>query len=266
MAIYHFTSKIFTRSKSHSAVSRAAEKLHDKRLDMGYDYSKKSDLLYKEIVLPDGAAGRFANRELLWNEVEACERRKDSQLARELEFSLPRELSDEQNIRLVKDKFVSLGMIAHVCIHHGRDNPHVMLTTRQVGEDRFGSKVVQWNKRPLYIQWREEWANYANKHLAKAGFEITIDHRSNKERGIDLEPQNKIGAIGAQERLSGKVYEEIARSNGERILADPGIAIDALTQYKSTFTQVDIAKFVNRHKVDKEQFDAVFEKIKSHKS
>jgi len=277
MAICHFSYKMFTRSKGHSAVGkaayRAAEKLHDERLEKTFDYRHKSDVLHKEIMLSKNAPERFLDRQVLWNEVEASERRKDSQLAREIEVSLPKELTDEQNIKLtkeyVKNQFTSLGMIADVCIHkgHGKDQPHVhiMLTTREVSEEGFGKKVVEWDKQPVLYKWREEWVNCTNKHLAKAGLDIKIDHRSNKDRGIDLEPQNKVGPSDGRERYSEKVleHEEIARRNGEKIYNDPSIAIKALSHYKSTFTHEDIAKFVNTHTVDVEQFEKVYQKIKN---
>ena len=268
---------MFTRSKGHSAVGKAAyrsaEKLYDQRLDKTFDYSNKSDLLYKEIMLSKSAPEKFLNREILWNEVEASEKRKDSQLAREIEVSLPKELTEKQNIKLtkeyVKNQFISLGMIADLCIHkgHGRDQPHahIMLTTREVSEKGFGKKVVEWDKQPILYNWREEWANCVNKHLAKAGLDIKIDHRSNKERGIDLEPQNKIGPNDGRVRYSEKVleHEDIARRNGEKIYNDPNIAIKALSHYKSTFTHEDIARFVNTHTVDVEQFEKVYQKIKN---
>ena len=277
MAICHFSYKMFTRSKGHSAVGkaayRAAEKLYDERLEKTFDYRHKSDVLHKEIMLSKNAPERFLDRQVLWNEVEASERRKDSQLAREIEVSLPKELTDEQNIKLtkeyVKNQFTSLGMIADVCIHkgHGKDQPHahIMLTTREVSEEGFGKKVVEWDKQPVLYKWREEWVNCTNKHLAKAGLDIKIDHRSNKERGIDLEPQNKIGPNDGRERYSEKVleHEDRARRNGEKIYNDPSIAIKALSHYKSTFTYEDIAKFVNTHTVDVEQFEKVYEKIKN---
>ena len=55
MAIYHLSFKAVSRAKGHSAVSksayRAAEKLHDQRLDKTFDFSKKSDVFYKEIIV-----------------------------------------------------------------------------------------------------------------------------------------------------------------------------------------------------------------------
>jgi len=114
MAIYYFNSQVFTRSKGHSAVGkaayRAAEKLYDERSDQTFDYSNKSDCFYKEIMLPKNAPKEFADRERLWNAVEESEKRKDAQLSREIQLALPRELSEEEGISLakeyVKDKFV----------------------------------------------------------------------------------------------------------------------------------------------------------------
>src|SRR3546814_17134618 len=55
----------------------------------------------------------------------------------------------------------------------------------------------------------------------------------------------------------------IARSNGEKILADPGIALDAITHRPATFTSRDLALFVHRHSDRKEQFDAVMSAVQS---
>ena len=41
--------------------------------------------------------------EKLWNMVEATEKRVDSQLAREIEFALPIELNEAQNIQLARE-------------------------------------------------------------------------------------------------------------------------------------------------------------------
>ena len=133
-----------------------------------------------------------------------------------------------------------------MCFHrgHGKDQPHihVMLTMREVNEAGFGNKVREWNSRALLQKQREEWANYANKHLAQAGLDIKIDHRSNKERGIDLEPQNKVGPNDGRARYSEKVLEhddiarhsekvlehdDIARRNGEKIYSGPSIGLSA---------------------------------------
>lgn len=282
MAIYHFSGTVISRSQGRSAVAcaayRSAEKLHDERCDREHDYTHKQDVSHTEILLPESAPQWMADREKLWNAVEANEKRKDAQLAREFNFALPRELTLEQNIYLAKDfvkeAFVNKGMVVDLCIHNDKQpdgqlhpHAHVMLTMREVTPDGFGQKVRAWNDKAMLLNWREEWAEVANKHLALNGHDLRIDHRTLVEQGITLEPQHKIGATVARDRLVRiEDHQRIARENGDKLLADPAIALNAITRQQSTFTHQDIARFVHRHTVDAEQFSLVYEKLKSHES
>jgi Ti-type conjugative transfer relaxase TraA len=277
MAIYHLSGTIVTRSQGRSSVAcaayRAGEKLYDERRELTHDFSKKRDVVYRDILLPENAPREFADRETLWNAVERAEKRKDAQLAREFNVSLPRELNLEQQIALVREyveaQFVRLGMIADVAIHHdktasGEEQPHahIMLTMREVTEDGFGFKVTAWNAKERLLEWREAWANSANQHLALHGHDVQIDHRSYAAQQIELEPQHKIGTAAALSRMARlEDHERIAKENGERILENPSIALNALTRQQSTFTHHDIARLVNRQSVDAEQFKAVYAKV-----
>ena len=95
----------------------------------------------------------------LWNLVEACEKRIDAQLAREIEFALPLELNQEQSIQLTRkfihDQFVLRGMMADWAVHWDTGNPHVhvMLTMRALTDSGFGQKVVVWNNKALLQEW-----------------------------------------------------------------------------------------------------------------
>jgi len=92
MAIYHFPAKIISRASGSSALAaaayRSASRLHDQRLDRHHDFSNKAGVVHSEVLLPDGAPEHLADREKLWNAVEAVELRKDAQLAREIEFAI----------------------------------------------------------------------------------------------------------------------------------------------------------------------------------
>ena len=282
MAIYHLSGSIISRSQGRSALASAAyrsgEKLADERQGLIHDYSKKQDVVFCEVFLPQGAPQNFKDRETLWNAVEKSEKRKDAQLARELTISLPRELTIEQNKQLITEfvtqEFVSKGMIADVCFHNdvmkdGNRQPHahVMLTLREVNEKGFGPKVRDWNNKELLLQWRESWANSVNHHLALNGFDLQIDHRSNEARGIELEPQYKIGPAASKERMARfEDHQRIARENGELIFEHPEHALEAITKEQSTFTHRDIARFVSRHTEDETQFNQVFEKVKASKA
>ncbi|MBW8911376.1 MAG: MobA/MobL family protein, partial [Sphingomonas sp.] len=186
MAIYHFSAKVISRANGSSAVAasayRSASRLHDERLDRHHDFSNKAGVVHSEVMLPDGAPEYLSDRERLWNAVEAAEKRTDAQLAREIEFAIPREMSQEQGIALARDfvrqEFVDRGMIADLNVHwdvgaDGMPKPHahVMLTLREVGEDGFGKKNRDWNRADLLEKWRERWSEHVNQRLA----ELDID-------------------------------------------------------------------------------------------
>ncbi|MBP2274713.1 Ti-type conjugative transfer relaxase TraA [Sphingomonas sp. PL20] len=284
MAIYHFSAKVISRASGSSAVAsaayRSASRLHDQRLDRHHDFSNKAGVVHSEVLLPEGAPEHLSDREKLWNEVEAAEKRIDAQLAREIEFAIPREMTQEQGIALardfVRDEFVDRGMIADLNVHWdvgadgmAKPHAHVMLTMREVGEDGFGKKNRDWNRTDLLEKWRERWSEHVNTRLAELDIDARIDHRSFEAQGIDLEPQHKIGPAASRRAAQGLASErldehhEIARANGEKIIAQPGIAIDAITRTQATFTNRDLAMFVHRHSDDKDQFDRVMAAVKA---
>ncbi|MCC2977960.1 Ti-type conjugative transfer relaxase TraA [Sphingomonas sp. PL-96] len=278
MAIYHFSAKIISRATGSSALAaaayRSASRLHDRRLDRHHDFSNKAGVVHSEVLLPEGAPEQLSDRATLWNAVEAAELRKDAQLAREVEFALPRELDQVEGIRLAREfvarEFVARGMVADLNVHwdvgadgEAKPHAHVMLTTRSVDEEGFGAKVRDWNRTDLLEHWREAWAEHVNQRLAELDIDARVDHRSLEAQGIDLEPQHKIGPAASRMAAQGLQIERvdehrtIARSNGEKLLTKPDLALDGITHGQATFTTRDLAKFVHRHSDGKEQFDKV---------
>jgi ATP-dependent exoDNAse (exonuclease V) alpha subunit len=162
-------------------------------------------------------------------------------------------------------------MIADLNVHWdiGEDglpkpHAHVMLTMRAVDANGFGQKVRDWNRTEMVERWRRRWAELANERLAELDIDARIDHRSLQAQGIALEPQSQIG--GPAQRIEGEgieaadraeMHREIARGNGDRIIADPNLGLDAITQQQSTFTQRDMAVFAHRHSDGIDQFSAV---------
>jgi Ti-type conjugative transfer relaxase TraA len=57
-------------------------------------------------------------------------------------------------------------------------------------------------------------------------------------------------------------HQRIARENGDKLLDNPTLALTAITRQQSTFTHQDLARFINRHTVDSEQFQQVYDKVK----
>lgn len=284
MAIYHLSVKVISRSTGASALAagayRCGGRFYDERLNRHHDFTKKENVIHSEVMLPEGAPEAWRDRETLWNRVELGEKRKDAQLAREVEFAIPREMTQAQGIALARDfvarEFVSRGMVADLNVHwdkglDGEMKPHahVMLTMREIEGENFGAKVREWNATSLVEHWREAWAECVNERLAELDIDVRIDHRSFEAQGIELEPQSKIGPAAQRMEIGGKEAErtqehlEIARENGAKIIGDPTIALDAITRQQATFTRQDLARFIHRHSADKEQFNAAFSRVLS---
>ena len=284
MAIYHFSAKVVSRANGSSAVAsaayRSASELHDDQLNRDHDFSNKAGVIHSEVMLPEGAPERLNDRATLWNEVETGEKRKDAQLAREVEFSIPREMNEKQGVQLARDfvkkQFVDRGMVADLNVHwdkakDGTPKPHahVMMTMRDVGLEGFGKKNRDWNSTELLKDWREAWSAHVNERMAELGLEGRIDHRSYEAQGIALEPQHKIGPAASRRPEQGLEAERIedhtriARENGEKIIANPNVALDAITRSQATFTTRDLATFAFRHSDGKEQFDQVMGAVRA---
>jgi Ti-type conjugative transfer relaxase TraA len=144
-----------------------------------------------------------------------------------------------------------------------------MLAMRDVGPEGFGKKNRGWNSTELLKDWREAWSAHVNERMAELGLEGRIDHRSYEAQGIALEPQHKIGPAASRRPEQGLEAERIedhariARDNGEKIIANPSIALDAITRQQATFTTRDLAVFAFRHSDGKEQFDQVMTAVRA---
>ena len=241
MAIYHLSAQIISRSVGRSVTAAAAYRtrgqIHDRQSGLSFDYSYIGSADYCEILAPAQAQDWVYNREVLWNKVEAAERRKDSQLAREINIALPVELSKEEKIELglnfVKNQYVSQGMVADIAFHDLEShNPHfhVMLTTRQLEAEGFAlTKEKAWRpdfaygkaKSELLVQERSSWQDYANAALSRARTTERIDHRTLEAQGLERIPQIHLGAqVAAMERKGisttvGDEYRQIEKANAE---------------------------------------------------
>lgn len=230
MADYRLSAKIIGRSSGRSSVAaaayRAAEQLVDDRTGLDHDYTRKNGVLHSEIMTPDDAPDWMKDRATLWNAVEAVERRKDAQLAREIQLSLPHELNEAQNHELVlgfiQSHFVDRGMIADVAIHapdrqgdQRNIHAHVMLTTRVLTSDGFGKKNREWNTPDQLKEWRESWADHQNEVFQELGLEQRVDHRSYADQGVDREPMQHLGPVANDMEQKGR-DSRVGDENRER--------------------------------------------------
>lgn len=233
MAIFHFSAKVVSRGKGQSSVAKAAynsrAQLTNERTGEAHDYTRAEGLVFSGIFAPKDAPDWVHDRERLWSEVEATEKRKDAQLAREVEIALPHELTDEQRRQLITDftreNFVRQGMVADVAIHAPdregdtrNHHAHILLTMREIGPDGFGPKMRKLNSKAQLQEWRQNWERTANRYLERYGHEARIDHRSLTDQGIDREPTEHLGPAASEHEREGKQTErgDINREIEER--------------------------------------------------
>lgn len=233
MAVYHLRLKVISRGLNRAprvggatrrsvvaaAAYRSGEKLFDSSQGKWFEFDKP-DVVHTEILAPANiSVPEWAfDRQTLWNMVERAEKRRDAQLAREVEITLPRELKRDQQIALVRafvrDEFVSKGMVADICLHcpdasDGEEQPHahVLLTMRRLdgttGTGFAATKDRDWNEREDVAQAFAE----ARKQFNDTGM-----------------PEDKAALEAAEAERNVNIWRRGWQDYANRALADAGSA------------------------------------------
>ena len=256
--------KIISRGKGQSCMASCAYYSGEKKYSeyeccWKYPHSSSSRVKWVEVMLPPNAPRAYADPQTLWNAVDAAETSVNAQTARSMLFALPRELTDEQNLALVRDfcqkEFVDKGMVCNFFYHDkGDGNPHVhiMLTLRAMDEngkwlpksknvyalDENGKRIrapngswkrvkvdtVDWNERKYGEIWRQDWAAAQNAALKAAGRMERVDMRSLERQGVeDRLPQKHLGPTASALERKG-VFSERGDENRKIISVNKMLA------------------------------------------
>lgn len=225
MAIYYCQAQILSRSAMRSAVAaaayRAGERLTDEQENKIHDYSRRKDVAFNHVFVPNNAPEWAADRRTLWNEVERKEKAINAQLAREFVIALPLELKPEEQIALAKDfaqHLASEGMCADLAVHMKDGNPHahILCTVRAFDSKKWAAKskkvyildkngnkqydkrsktykcrkenYTNWNSKEFLLATRETYENFVNRALERAKVDVRVSCKSLAEQGIDRLP------------------------------------------------------------------------------
>ena len=180
----HLHVKNFNKTKSALAVAayRTGTKLHDDTHNRTYNFTKKQNIIWNEIMAPDETDETLKNdRERLWNEAQDFEKNANARYAKELEFALPRGLTHDQQIEAAErflKQFVEQKHIVDFAIHEpmakdGLPQPHVhaLITSRTINQS---GQFEKYKERKVYS-------------LDKNGEKIPL---------LDQNGEQKIGAKG----------------------------------------------------------------------
>lgn len=217
-----------------------------------YDYSKKKDLIYSRIALPEGASKKFKDPEYLWNMAEKAEKRKDAQINLNFVFALPddKEVADEDRKHIIDsfvDKFfTSRGLVSQIAIHKEEDgncHAHLMVTTRELTEDgeSFAPKKSETVEEFYQTRWAQHAIHHQNKIFKEKGYSLRVD---------PLAPigQEHIG----NDRIRGRAFdfwEQYQRREelNREIASNPRKILELLIQRQGVFSKEDFERFVDKH-------------------
>lgn len=295
MAIYHLSMKPISRGSGRSGVAaaayRAGERLTNERDGITHDFTQRDGVEHAEIVLPQEVDADWArDRSALWNAAEAAETRKDARVAREFEIALPHELNADERLKATRvfaqglaDRY---GTAVDFAIHSPQGetdvrnhHAHLMMTVRAVGLEGLLDKTsIERENKWLLSQGlptssmqmreiRQSWEQVANEHLARAGHDVRIDHRSHQERGLEIEPTEHMGVFATQMERRGvevsrtRLDGDASRRNAELIAEKPEQVLSVITGEKSVFDRHDVARALHRSIDGAEAFQQAFAKV-----
>ncbi len=209
MAIYHVKVNAFSRSKSQTSVAAAAYRagilLRNAKTNERHDYRLRRGVEETRYLAPGEAPEWALDPRRLWNEAEAAEKRVDATVAREFEIALPHELDKAQRSKLAsalsRELVQRYGFAVQSSIHTPPTEDglnyhvHILATTRRIGALGLTEKTRELDCKktgPKEVLWsREMVARVTNEHLALAGFDVCIDHRTLAARAAEAQAEGR---------------------------------------------------------------------------
>lgn len=228
MASYHCSVKVGAKGKAGphaSYISREGK----------YEKTRSNEKLEH---VESGNMPKWAEKDpaQFWQSADQHERANGATY-REIEVALPREMTPEQRVELVRDMVGQELGDKHAytwAIHNppasleGGEQPHAHIMYSERTIDGIDRDPEQYFKRynaknpekggcrkdsagteERLLATRERWANVQNLHLERHGLDARVDHRSLKDQGIDRTPEPHFGP-GRIQRMTATQDAELA--------------------------------------------------------
>lgn len=268
MAIQFARVEIVGRSSWGNACCKGAynarTKVKDEKTNVTYNFSNKGDNVHHAVLLPEHVNKKFLSVAELMNEVERCEKQKNSQLLKDIVLALPddKELSLQDRINITyllieKRGWVKEGLGVQVDIHKPHDgeknwHAHLLITTRRFTEcgqflspkkardlnpefktGRSGNFIV-----PEAQQIHEDLRDIINDYFKEMGLDKRVD-------SIGINPQEHIGPVRMRSVMNAASMRNEERRIAEIEHLNNGQALlDKVTRHMSVFTKSDLMRAV----------------------
>ncbi len=261
-----------------SAAYNAREAITAERTGELFHFRHRDAPEHHEVLLPEGADARLSDAAALWNAAEAAERRKDSQVAREIVLALPadRELTTADRIELARtfaaEHFVAKGLAVQLDVHaphrergegegawaegtggdHTNWHAHLLITTRRIEGDHLAARkardldpeVRKAGARTLVTDaeaWGETWRAHQDRYFQEHGIGVRVDATA-------AHPGEHIGPVRMRKVDSpAAARAEALRTANEEAARDPAEVLAALTRNNATFTERELDRYLQKH-------------------
>ena len=240
------TGSVVVRPAAAAVSYRFGVALTDPRTGVRYDHSHREDIIGEGIVAPSSRETPItASPQALVDAIEAAERRRDSQLFRDVTVSVPHELVEalgpdaatallERYAQRVSDRYDTVvGWVGH---GPGEGDPrnthgHLMVSTRRLDANgQLGEKIRElatYTKSGAEVAWmKNTWAEMANQALKDAGLEarVHVGRRLDRAPVPTLTPQTAGPERRRRRRKRRDEYLDLV--DGDRARADAMAAND----------------------------------------
>jgi Ti-type conjugative transfer relaxase TraA len=281
MAICFVGVKFIKRSEGRNAVMKAA---YIDRADYffegncilasrTFDFSWKEKPEHSGVVLPNGANEKFLNPQILWNAIEQFEKRKDSQVGKEYVLALPDDecVTLEDKIELVR-RYIKIvctdrGYGAHYAIHQGESrklseldedfeyenasrnsHAHIMEVSREFDESGESFSKKNRNKLPqvrkgLVVDASDNvatWVHVQNSFFEEKGWDLRVD-----PPGIIKQKHLGPRRLRGEKGIHGLIENDSVKDQNKRLMNDPNVLLQALTEKQSVFTEEDVGRMMS---------------------
>ena len=275
MAIQFARIEIVKRNSGGRACLKGAYnariRVKDEKYNRHFDFRKRQDSVYHEVLLADCADRKYKSVAQLMNLVERSETRKDSQLLKDIVIALPddKEITLKDRIEITKriiDRagYVKEGLAVQMDIHsphNGEYNwhAHLLVTTRRFRED--GLNLEDKKARDLnpefYSSDGKSFAIPENRIIGSISRDVQNEYFSEKDLTLRVDPTANIGSIHigpkrmrSPENKNIDHNEEIHDANLE-VLRTGDDVLNRITSIRSVFTEYEIKRAV-KNMIDKE--------------
>ncbi|MCY4414390.1 MAG: MobA/MobL family protein [Alphaproteobacteria bacterium] len=273
------------RSQGGSACRTAAYNaracIFSNKLQTLFDFRKKEGLSHHTILLPTHASPSFFCPTTLWNTVESAEKRKDSQLAKEVLIRLPNTLTHPQTLHklahtFVQKTFCSEGLAAQVDVHTPPYNEnlnwhtHILLPLRRLTTD--GKSFEQYKASDLEPTIRGKshhviaripletiWLQFMEEFCAQHNTPVQIPF----SHGGSLKSE---GPRYTNTPHSVLKHNRNINTTRAREYANPQTALSILTKNNDVFSLRDISRYMASYIPEESLQKPFLEEIIHHKN